>query len=443
MPSSVLTHELALSFLELPEIRANFYFCGDVDSFYEYINGCFQLVDKRIFEKQLLTHILRVAPTKSITPALIEQVTELIKMLVVNKIESMMTPFIALTDCLYDFENFEFCPFDKTKPAFLTFPFSRQQVEETKTPDFDNYLKTTFVDSEARHLPDLLPFVQEMLGYYLIPNALGTVMFFVGSGANGKSVLADVILKMIGKEHSSAMTITDLTMGRFSLPNLVGKFLNVCNEEESKYMRSDRFKALVTGEFITAEKKYGAHFQFRPHTKFLFCTNEMPTFDGMNFGLKRRVKILPFLRRFAVAERDLALPRKLEKELPGIFRFALDGAKRYQLKGRFTDNVKLLDDAMEELEKSSSSSIYYVKTFYEKSETEWIPSQDLYKAYRSWCEMNGKKPVNSILFGRDVGETFSIHNATKRIEGVISKAWPLKNKDDEVQSYVEPTELPW
>jgi putative DNA primase/helicase len=263
------------------------------------------------------------------------------------------------------------------------------------------------VDEKGKTDEQLIVLVQEMLGYYLLNNLKAQAVFFlVGRGANGKSVLINVVEKMIGAEYVSAMSIQSLTMNNFATSGLIGKKVNLCNEEESKYLRSDRFKALISGDLIMGERKHENHFYFHPKTKYLFATNAMPTFDGINHGIRRRMQIIQFNRVFEPHEQDRDLSDKLQTEIGGIVGWALKGAQRLVSNGyRFSqsDNV---DEAILSFENQTSSALAYFRENYEVSEdpNDFMSADEMYELYRQWCEKYGKKPMSEPVFGRDIGD---------------------------------------
>jgi len=55
----------------------------------------------------------------------------------------------------------------------------------------------------------------------------------------------------------------------------------------------------------------------------------MPYTKDASHGMERRIKIIPFQRKFEQGERDITLPNKLSKEADGVFAWLVRGAKRW------------------------------------------------------------------------------------------------------------------
>ena len=278
-------------------------------------------------------------------------------------------------------------------------------------PKFLEFLDTTLIKDSGRTDPELIKVVQEMFGFYLLNNLKAqTVFFLVGKGANGKSVMVRIIEKMIGTEFVSAMSIQNLTMNQFATSGLIGKKVNICNEEESKFLRSDKFKALISGDLIQAERKHERQFAFRPVTKYLFASNRLPSFEGVNFGIRRRMKIIPFKKVFEVEEQNKNLAEELLEELPGIIKWAIEGAKRLvEYNYQFADSAAV-KKTLRDFENVTSSALMFFRRNYKPDPDGFMGNMELYREYDTWCLENGKRPMSSISFHRDLSENIKIES---------------------------------
>ena len=94
--------------------------------------------------------------------------------------------------------------------------------------------------------------------------------------------------------------------------------VNIRDELDDKFGSSKIFKELVTGETVGDQHKYGQHFTLNNRAKFIFSTNVMATFDGLDGGLRRRLLFIPFYREFKDGDidKDFDLEDKLESEIP-------------------------------------------------------------------------------------------------------------------------------
>jgi len=166
------------------------------------------------------------------------------------------------------------------------------------------------------------------------------LVIFLGSGSNGKSLLASTIKHMLGDVNVSAIALDRLSGDRFAKQNLDGKLLNISSEikNEKIYSTSD-FKTLTGGDSVEVEKKFQNAYTTEIYCKYILLANEMFQTDDNSDGFYRRLIIIPFNQHYydyvpdAKKEegkkyQDIYLEGTLEDELSGIFNFALEGLFR-------------------------------------------------------------------------------------------------------------------
>mgnify|MGYP001590536814 CR=1 FL=1 len=317
--------------------------------------------------------------------------------------------YLAFEDQLYDLHTFQFVPYDRVRVATFYFPFPSSALQQPH-PTFDRFLSTALVQQEdtTEHDPSLAYFLQEMMGYFLSTSMKAAAcLFLVGAGQNGKSTLTDLIESIFPDGYRIAMSIEALTADKYGSAALVGKKINICNEEESRYIRSDKFKAMISGDSITGERKYESSFTFKPRTKFVFCSNNMPTFEGVSHGLIRRIKIIPLYRKFSdhSTDRDPDMGAKMALEIPGIVGWALEGLHRlHQRRYAFPAESDQMARVGRDFTDSMSSALTFFRETYECSEDEndQILYKELYDKYKAWCVENGRKALSSNKFHYDI-----------------------------------------
>ncbi len=200
--------------------------------------------------------------------------------------------------------------------------------KNAKCPMFKKFLKEVFLNDIA-----LIQFVQEMIGYCISADNQAQCFFILyGTGANGKSLLCNIIKKLVGKGNYSTLSISDLGKS-FSRADLKDKTLNISAENESsngKPFNSQYIKAISGGDEIKAEFKGKDVFTFQPYCKLVFAVNTLPNFNDKTNGFIRRVKIIPFQAQFSIDDgtADIYLEDKLLAELSGIFNWAVKGLLR-------------------------------------------------------------------------------------------------------------------
>ncbi len=408
-------------------------------------SGVWRPVTDDAISTMVLKEVAAADPETSITPSKLRDIVDMMKRTCQLRWDLPKERYIIFKDCWLDLRTLMPVAPDpqamlRGDIALIAFPFDFPR-DSPPTPVFDRFLATSLVKKNTDE-PDasLVVLVEEMLGYILLPSVDAAAAFFLyGAGKNGKSKLADLARLIVGDDLAVALTLEGLTMNRFAASTLVGKKLNVCNEDESKYLASDKFKAIVSGEYITAERKYGANFSFRPTAKYIFCTNSQPRFDGLNYGLKRRVKIIPFYRQIPEAEKDIELHAKLEAELPGIISRAVSGARRLMANKYVFSDADAVIEETEEFENTISTPVRFVRERYRVNDDAFVENGALYAAYKEWCDVNGNKPMGSLNFHKEIVKNLDLKSLLKRSNGVVVRG---KNLEDiETSGYSEDTLL--
>lgn len=402
---------LAVYFLTSPKFSEKLLYIKETDCLFLYKKDKYYVpLDPLTLKRALHAFLSNHYPEVGINNALVEDIIKQITMIIPEYYEQYDEHYISLEDCMINTHNLSPEQHDKSKFTTVHFPFTNDQIAQVETPIFDAFLRYVLV-KEDEHTPDneLVYFVQEMFGYLLSSEMKAHSAFFLyGDGQNGKSTLMDILSLFFGELSVASFSIETLTTRPFALAGLVGKRINICNEDESKFIRSDKFKSLISGDLVSAERKYGNVFEFRPRTKFIFSTNSMPTFDSVDFGLRRRIKIIPFLREITREKKDTGILQKIQPELPGILRWAIEGLRRLRENNFEFSQCDAVDHMKKEFTKGVSSTIRFFDEYYVKDSDEFTPFKQMYDEYKEWCRENNRKPVSSDKFGKELTSNYKL-----------------------------------
>lgn len=384
---------IATDFCECPQFVENLCYFISYDAFFYYTdNRYFKKLSQRDFNKILLRFCETQYPGQGFSSAQLRDITELIKLKVEREAEKEDTQYLAFNDCLYNTRTHETELFDNKKLCTWSSPYNLSDTK-MEIPLFKKFLESSLVEELDHGTPDfeLINLVQEMMGFLIMDNFYATGAFFLyGRGKNGKSVLSSLIEKIFGDEYTSAMSLADFNKP-FAVGDIINKKVNISNEEDDRYISGKMFKVLVTGESLRGEHKFGNGYKMRSTCRFLFSTNKLPTFDGLDEGLKRRIFIIPFYRMFSVKEQDKKLGEKLEAEIPGIIGWAIEGAKRLAANNYEFSYSRASRSVFKEFEEEMSSAIMFFNENYVLDDEVKVAKQDLYDHYLTWTKENGKK----------------------------------------------------
>ena len=280
--------------------------------------------------------------------------------------------------------------------------------------------------------------LQEFVGYCLTRNCkFEKAIMLVGGGANGKTTFLKVLIKTLGKQNVSTMPLQIISNNRFALVELYGKMANIYPELPAVALRdTGLFKALVTGEMISGEKKFMGRFDFVPYSKLAFSCNEMPQTPDNTDAFFRRWVIIPFPVQFLPdnPKTDPNLEGKLTtpEELSGILNWALQGLERLLQQGKFSisetveetrDRYTLLSNS----EKAFAERALIVATGKE------ITKEATYLAYIRFCQEHGLPTISKNAFSMELPRYIACTESLTRIQGKATRVWrdiQLKENED-------------
>lgn len=159
-----------------------------------------------------------------------------------------------------------------------------------------HYLDTTFEDvSEGKQRLALQILGITVMGASTTLSDPKAFVFYGPSASNGKSQFLELVRGMVPSAVVGNVPPADFSKEQ-AVAELVGKQVNVCDElDAGKSLGSDRFKALVTGDPVSAKIVYQRPFSFVPKALHIFATNQLPNFScGVDPGVKRRLISINF-----------------------------------------------------------------------------------------------------------------------------------------------------
>jgi putative DNA primase/helicase len=182
----------------------------------------------------------------------------------------------------------------------------------------------------------MMDFLSRAVGYTLTGDTAIQAMFFLhGDGCNGKGVLTSVIRHLMGSYAENASFDTFVTRKndsriRNDLAALAGaRYVTASESQDGHHLDEALIKSLTGGDPITARFLHKEFFTFDPAFKLWMSSNYKPAIRGLDWGIWRRVKMIPFEVIIPDEERDETLTEKLKAELPGILNWALKGLADY------------------------------------------------------------------------------------------------------------------
>lgn len=292
---------------------------------------------------------------------------------------------LNLSNCMFSLNTFETLSHDSS--YFSTVQSDVLYQAEAKCPLFEESINAMMANDQAK-----VAIIQELLGYLLTTETrVQKAFFLLGDGANGKSVLLEIITNLIGVKNVSHLSLQDI--GReFARWGLVGKTVNIAAENEvaKRGFDTQAFKQIVSGDRIPINRKYHDVFSYAPVCKLVFAVNSLPQTSDMSHGLFRRMFIIPFTERFDGEKADKNLLGKLLTELPGILNWALKGLQRLRSNNFEFTKSEAVENSLEQFKDSLTPVREFVKDNIVVSEAGTrLLRNDIIDKYKDWCVANG------------------------------------------------------
>jgi len=233
--------------------------------------------------------------------------------------------------------------------------------------------------------------------------------FLHGEGSNGKSILILILEKLFG-QYAVKIPVTALMTSKYGgdraqneMARLFRKRIVIASEtEEGQRLSESTIKDLTGGDRLTGRKLYCPTFEFDPTHKLICYGNHRPRIIGKDEGIWRRIRLIPFLRKFTGPEkRDPdELVSELLEEGPGIMNLFLRGLEDAR-KGALEKNPEIVErETLEYRQTSDPIAQFLEERTVPVSKGKSISSRDLFRDYMDW-----KKETNTQDFSTHISFT--------------------------------------
>jgi len=292
-----------------------------------------------------------------------------------------------------------------------------------------------FINEIFSNNKDIVNFIQKAIGYTLTGSTKEECLFqCYGDGANGKSVFLDVIYHMLGDYSLNSQVESILARNNSSGANsdiarMDGARFIITNEpNENSRFNEGLIKQLVSGNITTARYLYGSEFEFKPRFKLWIATNYKIRMVGTDYGIYRRMRIIPFKVKFVGEKADKDLIKKLIAELPQILGWAIDGALKYQKEG--LSSPKIIEEENEIYRTENDTIALFLQDCTKSNVHGKEKASEVYDEFIKWATSGKEQTMSRNKFGIELSKLYQ----KKNINGYIYYLGFILKKNDE--SYV-------
>jgi putative DNA primase/helicase len=278
-------------------------------------------------------------------------------------------------------------------------------------PQFDQFLRRIQPQEDMRR------FLQRWFGLSMTGLRVQKFAFFYGDGANGKSVLTDLMARMLdGYAHSAkieSFTGDNRRRGNEATPDIFplvwARMVRAAEPEEGRRLQEGLIKELTGGERILVRLLNQNFVEAHPFFKLTMSGNHKPDIRGTDDGIWRRVLLVLFAEKIPPEERDEHLIDKLWEERSGILNWLIDGLIEY-LEGGLQEPAAVLS-ATEEYRQDSDPVGRFLDSCCEITgdSADRIDTAEMGRALNLWLALNGISTWTPNTTGRRLNDRAGKH----------------------------------
>lgn len=264
----------------------------------------------------------------------------------------------------------------------------------TATPGGECPQWTAFLSNVTGGDADLQAYLQRMVGYCLTGVTSAHALFFLyGTGANGKSVFANVVSTILGDYATTASMDTFVeTRGDRHPTDLAGlrgaRFVTAIETEQGRRLNESKVKAITGGDKISARFMRQDFFEFFPQFKPVIVGNHKPAIRNIDEAMKRRMHMIPFTVTIPPERRDGRLTEKLLAERDGILAWAVAGCLAWQREG--LNPPACVQDATQEYFESEDALGRWLDERCVRTANAKSLTSELFTDWKQWAEASGE-----------------------------------------------------
>lgn len=248
-------------------------------------------------------------------------------------------------------------------------------------------------DPDAQEKADLL---QEVAGCAVARHGTRLkkgqfVLLYGPSADNGKSQILDMLSSLFPPHAVGAVSVEDWgdERHRASLQDVA---LNAVGELQGRSIVSAHFKAIVSGDRISARDVYRSAVGFRPTAVHVAASNKLPSFEGgVDRGVRARLLPIAFNRSIPRAEQEEGIGQRIAREEAALLlAWAVEGARRVVPRGAYAvpDSCR---DALAAWAQGADPVLDWLAEAVkvDPSATGVVGAAELFNAFREWARADG------------------------------------------------------
>lgn len=235
---------------------------------------------------------------------------------------------------------------------------------------------------------------------------------FYGIGGTGKGTVARIFKSMMPKERVTSVSISQMSDEKSVIPladsyiNIIAETKKSSNSNSNLVLPTEGLKMATGGDDMQAWRLYKGPIAITPTASQVLMLNDWPTLDSVGEEIKRRLGhfIIEFRKNYDEVIDSMA-DFIIERELPGVLAWAIDGIVDYFSNG-IDDEHSLM------LWKAWTSSVDQITLFTSEclveSDHQGFSTSALWKLYDKWAADSGYYKYKKGAFNNAVQRTLGV-----------------------------------
>ncbi|ANJ73076.1 MULTISPECIES: phage/plasmid primase, P4 family [Burkholderiaceae] len=277
-------------------------------------------------------------------------------------------------------------------PAEGNFTIPKKKAVFPPKSKFQKFLKTSLVDEAVRQV------VQEYCGYTLTNTTRKQKMqWWVGKGANGKSVLIEILSSL----HGNPVSVKINEVGQYNA-HLVGASLVFATETDKKGFDQEFVKQAVSGDKVEVRAIYGKKQNAQLTAKWIMLMNDIPHITDFTDAIFRRVQLVNWTQQFTEATADENLAHDIIRdEKEEVLFWCLEGLQRMiKADWKFTKAQSIDNSVAEWRNAADKVRLFFVERnyHYDDDKKKKNDKQTIFEAFNKWADQNKFEQMSSTSF---------------------------------------------
>jgi putative DNA primase/helicase len=272
---------------------------------------------------------------------------------------------------------------------------------KAKCPTWTQFLKYAVPDDQLRR------WLWKWFGYCLTGlTKEQCLVFFYGEGKTGKSTCVETMTALFG-DYAKGLDPNKLMIRRNedSVPEHFARLKGARLVAAVEVKEGDRFdegllKRLTGGDRITTRKMRENSFEFDPDFKLMLTGNNKPFIRGMDQGIWRRMKLIPFEQEVKDDIYDGDLKPKMLAESEGLLAWAVAGCTKWYSEG--LGSCSVIDESVKEYREESDTFGHFVEENVVFDISSVVGGRELFDAYAKWAKRGNEYIPSETAFPKKI-----------------------------------------